>query len=562
MNTNLLQFSDAAINASLPQLHPGLGHQLKQVTKNFAALTKSAAEASINGDEDSGEPTSEVVGEAHVVPKPQAPQLEDIGWGYSTPVVDAARQNDPKPSTHEPRERECMFQPMPTMPNAPYRNDHDSSLVRMRAPVRVGQVMDQAVSWSSTNTDEHQPSDQLPFGLINIPSRHQYSQPDASLNPQIYNVRIPTPDNTPPMKRLPTPPYFGSISTKTLAAPWTYSHDETTFARRLTRAALEAGFHLLSSAHQRPAALNHVFRLSIPYTDIDQLRHRFKSILARGTDEELDSWDSPFIHLGGAGTHYPRRDAQGNVVARPNAWTVRRIGPLSSNMVRAENTLEPSRSYDLNVDLTGFEGEWFDSFDVEGYLEQEKGCRIDPKSSFAEVLIDVDEDDHNIASNAFRIDYSRSPSQGTLSDTPSFSGGSSSSSSLSATNTPPNDGATSNSINSQFPQPNVPLNQDMGMSTNTNFATTDYGKFDYFGQPLGLDLAPGFDLNLSHTSNFPQINFDGNVDMGALGLDLMSGTANLGTRAEQMPVVRQKRKKAALVDVSKLVEGECSQTVC
>jgi hypothetical protein len=222
------------------------------------------------------------------------------------------------------------------------------------------------------------------------------SDPYTPLNPDIFPVLIPTPEVTPPVTRLPTPPtLLPSLSNKTIAPIFTYSHDETTFARRLTRAAIETGFHILSSANTRPSALNYVFKLSLPYLTLDQLRERFKMMLSRSVNEDLDFWETPFIHLGGAGTHYPRKDANGNLLPRKNNWTVRQIGPLEKKVVRVENVVD-GRWEDLSeMDLRGFEGEWFDAYDVQGYLEERWGCKLDPKSSFAECLVE-DEDEEEV----------------------------------------------------------------------------------------------------------------------------------------------------------------------
>lgn len=187
-----------------------------------------------------------------------------------------------------------------------------------------------------------------------------------------------------------------SLTNKTLASITTYSHDETTFARRLNRAALEAGFHLLSTANIRPSRLNYVFKLSLPYLTLDQLRARFRMMLSRSINEDLDFWETPFIHLGGAGTHYPRKDANGNILPIKNNWTVRQIGPVEKRMVRVENVADGRCEYLNDIDLTGFEGEWFDAWDVQGYLEEKWSCRLDPKSSFAECLVDDDgEEEHS-----------------------------------------------------------------------------------------------------------------------------------------------------------------------
>ncbi|KAF2493796.1 hypothetical protein BU16DRAFT_426901, partial [Lophium mytilinum] len=168
----------------------------------------------------------------------------------------------------------------------------------------------------------------------------------------------------------------------------TYSFQETTFARRLTRATVERGFHLLSTSSLHPAAVNHVFKLSLPYITRDQMLARFRAILTKSNSDTLDCWQTPFIHLGGAGTHYPRRDANGSTSPPPNSWNVRSIGPMKKLVL--ENSVDSTLNQVIDVDLRGFEGEWFDAHDVEGYLE-ELGVRIDPQASFAEAYVDVEE---------------------------------------------------------------------------------------------------------------------------------------------------------------------------
>lgn len=563
MNKSFMQFNDAALKSGLLQLNHGLAQQLKHVTETFDASTKSASEGNADGEEDANDAHGDVTPPAQNPDSAKAssrqsqynahPQHVDIGLGYAADLGVSTRQ-------------QASTSPAKETGRASYWLGHDSTgsgLVKFNNTVSVGRVMDQGASWNDWRTDERQDSQQLPFGLIDILNRQPYTPPGDPTS-QIFSVNIPSPEITPPSTRLPTPPYLPSLSTKTLKPTWTFSHDETTFARRLTRAALETGFHLLSSANMRPAALNYVFRLSLPYMTLNELREKFKMLLGRGTDEELDCWETPFIHLGGAGTHYPRKDAQGNVIAIPNSWTVRQIGPISQKLIRAENSADPSQSHDLNIDLTGFEGEWFDAHDVEGYLEQEKGCRIDPRASFAEILIDDSEQSPTEAEEYFSGNHSLKPDaphtrrpSDEQSDAPSFTTRSTSISTLS--NATPTHSAGSASGIDPFTQNAAPFGLDMGINIpNSSLPATDFAKIPeinpstFFDQPLGLDLAPGFDLNLNpHASTLPPINF-GN-DMAALGWGLLGGT---GVGVDQIPVVRQSKKKSAWVDVSKLIDGE------
>jgi hypothetical protein len=557
MNKSFLQFNDSALKSGLLTGNPGLAHQVKQVTKSFIALANSAAEGS-EGDDDGSEPMVDAVTEEQSASsrreatkerQPQATPIQhqhmNIGWGYSVPPKHTASN----PLTKDHRRHVDSFQD-------DLNTAEEAGLVRYRPQVTIGHLMDQGgQSWSESATEDANTPQMLPFGLIDVLSRRQYSAP-GNQTQNIYSVSIPTPDVSPPYTRLPTPPL---LSLKSLTPSWTYSHDETTFARRLTRASLEAGFRILSIANQRPSALNHVFRLSLPFMTLDEIRDRFKTLLARGVDEDLNCWDTPFIHLGGAGTHYQRRDENGNVIKIPNGWTIRRIGPMVSNLVRAENVADPSQSQDLNIDLTGLDGEWFDAWDVEGYLEHEKGVRIDPKASFAEVSIDDVVDESVFGEKANQFDYSRSR-RSIQSETPSFG---TATDSTSPSTTPPHSAplTKSNNTDDLFGQSDAPFGLDMGVVGNNNFTPTDFSKFPdidpstFFDQPLGLDLAPGFDLpfNLNQHNTLPPINYDNDgMDISSLGLEM------LGTESLRIPVVRQKKKKAAWVDVSKLIDSKWS----
>lgn len=182
--------------------------------------------------------------------------------------------------------------------------------------------------------------------------------------------------------------------------PRTYSFQETTFGRRLHRAALEQGYQLLLNPQRRPATYDRVFRLSLMSRSRDKVLAHMKMMLERGPHESLDQ-DTPLIHVGGAGTHYPRRRAFGHFSSSPvpqqqqqqqrkkkekkdSCWHMGIIGP--QNLALLENAAKDNIAVDMTVEIAGFEGEWLDPYDVEGYLE-EKGILLDPASSFAAVEV-------------------------------------------------------------------------------------------------------------------------------------------------------------------------------
>lgn len=168
-----------------------------------------------------------------------------------------------------------------------------------------------------------------------------------------------------------------------LGAPRSYSFQESTFGRRLHRACLEQGYQLLLDPSRRPATYERVFRLSLLNKNREKLIEAMRDMLNAGPQDSLDS-RAPLIHIGGAGTHFPRRDQYGNIHPKKESWNLGVVGPQTVSLL--ETAAQNNLTTDMTVNIAGFEGEWFDPYDVEGYLH-EKGIFIDPTSSFAEAEV-------------------------------------------------------------------------------------------------------------------------------------------------------------------------------
>lgn len=165
--------------------------------------------------------------------------------------------------------------------------------------------------------------------------------------------------------------------------PVTYNFQETTFGRRLHRSCMEQSYQLILDPDRRPAMYQQVFELSLQRRGRSNLTSALKSTLSKGSHECLLT-SLPLIHIGGAGTHYPRRDSYGNLRPKMQAYNLGKIGPQMLALL--EYAALQNLTSDMTVDLLGYEGEWLDPYDVEGYLN-EKGIFIDPSSSFAEVEV-------------------------------------------------------------------------------------------------------------------------------------------------------------------------------
>ena len=72
-----------------------------------------------------------------------------------------------------------------------------------------------------------------------------------------------------------------------ITSPYTYSFQESTFARRLTRASYERGYYLLTNPNTPKPLLHRLFRFSFCYSNIDRMRERLQTILKRSNQESL-----------------------------------------------------------------------------------------------------------------------------------------------------------------------------------------------------------------------------------------------------------------------------------
>ncbi|KAF2215579.1 hypothetical protein CERZMDRAFT_104841 [Cercospora zeae-maydis SCOH1-5] len=200
--------------------------------------------------------------------------------------------------------------------------------------------------------------------------------------PSMMKESYPSPQNDFDIFRMELPEIAIPPSLEPLKS---FAHKESTFARRLHRLAIERAYQLVLNFERNPITYARVFRLSLMSRDREKLMGMLRKSLDRSADESLDQ-DSDLIHVGGAGTHYPKRDEHGNWKPKKSSWYIGIIGPQM--LARLENAAKDRISVDMTVEIAGMEGEWLDPYDVEGYLA-EKGIYIDPSASFAEAEVAI-----------------------------------------------------------------------------------------------------------------------------------------------------------------------------
>ncbi|GMG26397.1 unnamed protein product [Aspergillus oryzae] len=188
-----------------------------------------------------------------------------------------------------------------------------------------------------------------------------------SSNPMPYNVDHGT---------------FPLIVSPALLLPSSMTYfQETSFERRLHRACLKNGYDLLVYPTSDPDNVRRVFRLPLTFSDRDSIVRRVQAILEAGLEEAPEMWDMPFFLLGGAGTHYPRRDQGGRPILPPNSVPMNKLVSALAHQAAESQSVHTVDEFLAGL---GLDGEWFDSYDVEGYLK-EKGIALGGDTAFCKV---------------------------------------------------------------------------------------------------------------------------------------------------------------------------------
>lgn len=343
------------MNSGIMHKNPDLAKDLKAATEAFITLAKNT-HSEDDGEQWSGEDLEEVPR------KPQGTHAHDMATLLGFGANQTAMSSSPEPAMELPGPMDSVmgysFQDM-------YNNPRDKKLPRTSSPMYP--------TTQGTQSSVMTTSPELIPGFFTGTAGH-------NANPL---ATAPRPDTLAPMSRQVIPISPGDsadlLKIKALAAPYTYSFQESTFARRLQRASIERAFHLVTSAETRPSVFLRVFRLSLLYHTRETLQVKFRRALSKTTEEPLETFQTPFIHLGGAGTHYNTGRIRNGYIVKPGAL---------QKHATLESTESPGALMDIDFDMSEYEGEWFDSNDVEGYLN-EKGLYINPQSTFTEGQISV-----------------------------------------------------------------------------------------------------------------------------------------------------------------------------
>ena len=386
MSRAFLAFNDSAMDSDILRIRPELAQQLKVTTERFVNLAKEAGRAGEDGHESSDADSNDG---SHISNLPNRSRNQPLRFNNPEETLQLGRSR----RSSSPEE---ILPTRDVLPMGYVRITDDNSDVR--TPSVGDTTMSDISSMSALSTDLISSNFSTIDSLLQV-GNTSYDKISSStnFNSQVFSVdnitfqSMPDPTNLSALRSAPFLP-------PELTLPYTYSFQETRFAKRLHRATLERGFHLLSTAHLRPTAFLHVFRLSLLYNTRDTLLEGLKQKLSLPTDTALEYYNTPFIHLGGAGLHYPKRKVANAFIVKPGPV----MPGMRSTKARLENADKTGEAYDIDLDLQEYEGEWFDANDVEGFLE-EKGVRVDGiNGTFADAdLVDDVTGSMSPASNVF-----------------------------------------------------------------------------------------------------------------------------------------------------------------
>ena len=165
-----------------------------------------------------------------------------------------------------------------------------------------------------------------------------------------------------------------------LPLPSSYSHYETSFARRLIRATIEEGYRLLMNPGANPADLRRLSTFAFCFMKAPRLRKYFQEVMARTARENMELWSVPMYHVGDAGFHYPRVGIDAS--SEPPPWWANR-GFIGPRPISQPEIPVPPGIVDI-LEYSGVDGEWFDSNDVAEYLRG-KGLNLDMYTSMVQI---------------------------------------------------------------------------------------------------------------------------------------------------------------------------------
>lgn len=116
----------------------------------------------------------------------------------------------------------------------------------------------------------------------------------------------------------------------------------------------------------------------------EDLEAHLRKCLSASTEDTVQNWHSPLVHISGSSTHSPLQESNANWGLLPKFRTGYSMGPFSAAVTHAREFLDEN----IKCSLDGFEGYICDASGVERYLRV-RGLDIPPAANFVTADLDA-----------------------------------------------------------------------------------------------------------------------------------------------------------------------------
>ncbi|TEY32855.1 hypothetical protein BOTCAL_0711g00040 [Botryotinia calthae] len=348
MNNIFINLYDFAISRGLLQREPEFGQQLQSTTQKFLELAKqNAGDENPRHEDDSPDNiTHETQGET------------------SHSLINQSAQRPP---------------PLILLSDEPTAAETINTWGGYIVSKDTSSEEERQIEYNQNDTEEPRQ-----YEIISRATEDNASFPFESMSIQQYRAEIPSPISNDFLQSFY--PYAA------VPLPTTHSYFELSFARRVHRATVEHGYKLLTMPNPPKKRFERAFGYCLQYETKEECIARFQRVLNNSSKESLHEWRYPLVHLGGSGTYYPNQDSDTDNEIMPKFRTGFSMGPFPTACTPLLENISPN----MKCTLPGFEGEFFDPNDVEGYLRGH-GFDLQPGADYitGQVELEVSPDAHS-----------------------------------------------------------------------------------------------------------------------------------------------------------------------
>lgn len=359
MNKAFLDFNEKAIAAGIQKGAPPLAKQLELTAERMSEFAKNSKHESDN-EEEENEPS--LSAQTVEIGQERAPNSRRRAAGSGTTPVSILGYQTTIEEEHDDYDGEIAHQdPAPPA-------QLDQFLLSDWTATEAIQLSRNDFPQPTTATEDE--SQSMQQYRVEIPETTIFAQNSLSFD----SMALPEDLNSSVGKR--------SLELMSLPMPTSHSYRETSFARRLMRSTAEANIRLMTNPNSRPEDRKRLCKFTWCFAKSSDMIEHMMTMAQKTVRDGIENWEAPWLHLGGAGLHYPREGVDGETPAP--AWWANEVPMGPRRSTQPETPMPDDMAIAEIIQRVQVAGDWFDSSDVEQYLRT-KGLYLDGHSSIVEI---------------------------------------------------------------------------------------------------------------------------------------------------------------------------------